>query len=202
MNADNNIRSAIFAFLLLAVPVLTRDWMQAHMARHMLLQMPLLATTGWWLHRAAGTGLQMRLAPWNRHGLTGLILIQCQAALWMIPRALDLALSSLGMELIKYIGWLFSGALLRQSMLQSNLIVQLFVLGNVTMMTAVVSDIYATAPNRLCNFYGIGEQAVTAEGLWWLMLVIGISWVLAAWRNGIFAGDTTALLTTQTDTKG
>jgi hypothetical protein len=202
MNAHNRTPSVIYTLLLLTVLVLTRDWMQAHMARHMLLQMPLLALTGWCLHRAGGTGLQIRLAPWNRDGLTGLILIQCIAAFWMVPRALDLALSSLGMEMAKYTGWLFAGALLRQSMLQSSFIVQLFMLGNVTMMTAVVSDIYATTPNRLCNFYGIGDQAVTAEGLWWLLLAIGFTWVLVAWRSGTFASDSAALQTTHTELKG
>jgi hypothetical protein len=176
--------SLLTALLLLLMLAATRDWMQSQMARHMLLQMPLLAIAGWYVHRAGGAALQARLAPWNRYGLTGLILVQCMAAFWMVPRALDLALSSPVMELAKYLGWIFTGVLLRQSMLQSNVIVQLFMLGNVTMMTAAVSDIYANAPNRLCNFYGAGDQAVTAQGLWMLLAVIGFAWALHIWRSG------------------
>jgi hypothetical protein len=202
MRANGTIHYVIYILVLLSLLAFTREWMQAHMARHMLLQIPLLALTGWSLHRVCGLNLQIKLAPWNQHGLTGLILVQCLAIFWMVPRALDLALSSVSMELIKYAGWLFAGMLLRQSMLQSTFILQLFMLGNVTMMTAVVSDIYATAPNRLCNFYGIDEQAVTAKGLWWMLIGVGIAWALAAWRNGIFPGNSTALPITQTESKG
>lgn len=200
MNAQ---RSSLFAALaLLLALAATRDWMQSHMARHMLLQMPLLAIAGWYLHRASGAALQARLAPWNRYGLTGLILIQCLAAFWMVPRALDLAVSSHIMELAKYAGWIFAGVMLRQSMLQSNVIVQLFALGNVTMMTAAVSDIYANAPNRLCNFYGINDQAVTAQGMWMLLVVMGVAWALQAWRSGVFVGDAALRFTAPADVKG
>jgi hypothetical protein len=184
MTASKTVNRALIAALLILMGLaLTREWMQAHMARHMLLQMPALAIAGWWLHRAGGAALQARLHPWNRYGLTGLIFIQCLAAFWMVPRALDLALSSALMELMKYVGWIVAGVLLRQSMRQSNLMVQVFTLGNVLMMVAAVSDIYATTADRLCNFYSIGDQVSTAQGLWVLLAAITAVWALHVWRQ-------------------
>jgi hypothetical protein len=179
----NMSRSYLLAVLLLLLALaLTRDWMQSHMARHMLLQMPALAVAGWGLHQVGGAALHRHLAPWNRYGLTGLLLIQCMVAFWMVPRALDLALSSSGVELAKYTSWVFTGAMLRQSMLQSHVIAQMFMLGDITLMTAAVSDIYAASPNRLCNYYGLGDQVVTAQGMWMLLTIVGLAWALQAYR--------------------
>ena len=161
-------RNVVFAGALLLALWLTRDWMQAHMARHMLLQMPLLAWSGWLLHASTGKRVQGGLEPWNYYGLSGFLFIQCVAAFWMVPRALDLALVSSTMAGAKVASWILGGFLLRQSAQQSNIIVELFMLGNFAMMTAAVSDIYERAPIRLCNAYVQGDQVATARGLLWL----------------------------------
>jgi hypothetical protein len=169
--------------LLLLVLVFTRDWLQAHMARHMLLQMPALALAGWLIHRASGDQLQNLLSRWNHEGLAGFILVQCVAGFWMVPRALDLALNSPGMELAKYISWIIAGVLLKQSMLQSHVMVQLFMLGNISMMTAAVSDVFANFPGRLCNAYGLTEQAETAKGMLLLLAVVTMAWGINVWKT-------------------
>jgi hypothetical protein len=180
--------------LLLLVLELTRDWLQAHMARHMLLQMPALAFTGWLIHRASGDQLQTLLSRWNYEGLTGFILIQCVAGFWMMPRTLDLALTSSDMALAKYTSWIVAGALLRQSMHQSHVMVQLFFLGNVTMMTAAISDIYLNASVRLCNAYGLTEQTATAKGLLLLLAVVVMIWAINA-RQTYLASKKTSVPT-------
>ena len=182
-------RNVVFASALLLALWLTRDWMQAHMARHMLLQMPLLAWSGWLLHASTGKRVQGWLEPWNYYGLSGFLFIQCVAAFWMVPRALDLALVSSIMAGAKVASWILGGFLLRQSAQQSNIIVELFMLGNFAMMTAAVSDIYERAPIRLCNAYVQGDQVATARGLLWLLLAIFVVWGLRAWRMHAFAED-------------
>lgn len=170
-----------FAGVLLVLLWGARDWMQARMLRHMLLQLPLLACCGCLLHASICEHLRARLAPWNRFGLTGFVLIQSLAALWMVPRILDIAQVSSSMETVKFIVWILAGFLLRQSMHQSNAIVELFMLGNFAMMTAAISDIYENTPYRLCNAYGRSDQAATAQGLLWLLFAVCTLWTLRAW---------------------
>ena len=176
-------RNLIFGGMLLLALWFMRDWMEARMARHMLLQMPALAWCGWLMHGALAADDQSRLNPWNRHGLTGFLLILLLAAFWMVPLALDLALVSPIMLVIKITGWITAGFWLRQSMQQSHIAVQFFMLGNFVMMTAAVSDIYEHAPNRLCNAYGQNDQVVTAQGLLWMAITISTAWVVNVWRS-------------------
>lgn len=183
MNAKRQSFWLIASVLLLVALVLMCDWLQAHMARHMLLQMPALALTGWLIHRAGGDQFQNLLSRWNHEGLAGFVLIQCVAGFWMVPRALDLALSSPGMALAKYTSWIIAGVLLRQSMLQSHVLVQLFMLGNIAMMTAAVSDVYLNSPGRLCNAYGLTEQADTAKGMLLLVAAVTMAWGVNVWKT-------------------
>ena len=157
------------------------DWMQATMARHMLLQMPALACAGWLLHASAAEKLQARLAVWNQYGIFGFVFLQGIAMLWMVPRALDLALVSAPMAGFKIITWVMAGFLLRHSMRQSRTLVQLFMLGNFAMVTSAVSDIYEHAPGRLCNAYGQSDQEITSQGLLWLSVVLAVIWTCALW---------------------
>ena len=173
------------AIALLFVLCISIDWMQATMARHMLLQMPALACAGWLLHASAAENLQARFAAWNQHGILGFVFLQGVAMFWMVPRALDLALVSASMAGLKIISWVIAGFLLRQSMRQSSALVQLFMLGNFTMVSAAVSDIYEHAPNRLCNAYGQSDQAVTAQGLLWLPAALTALWIYALWRGNL-----------------
>jgi hypothetical protein len=173
----------INGFCLVVLLVITRDWMQAHMARHMLVQMPLLALLGWQLALYGGERFQSRLEPFNLYGLSGFLLFQCIAAFWMVPRAIDLVLSTPAMEVAKIVSWLIAGVGLRQSMLQSNSIVQLFMLGNIALMLAAASDGYAAAPTRLCNAYSLQDQMAVANGLLlWLAILVAL-WMLHVWRN-------------------
>lgn len=175
------------AGLLLVILWGARDWMQARMQLHMLLQLPLLACCGCFLHASISEYLRARLEPWNRFGLTGFVLIQSLAALWMVPRILDIAQVSSSMEIVKFIVWILAGVLLRQSMHQSNAIVELFMLGNFAMMTAAISDIYENTPYRLCNAYGLSDQTSTARGLLWLLFTICTLWTLRAWCLHVLA---------------
>ena len=164
------------------------------MARHMLLQMPALACAGWLLHASAAENLQARFAVWNQHGILGFVFLQGVAMFWMVPRALDLALVSAPMAGCKVITWVIAGFLLRQSIRQSNMLVQLFMLGNFAMVTSAVSDIYEHAPGRLCNAYGQSDQEITSQGLLWLSVALAALWIDALWRGnspatrGMFTG--------------
>ena len=176
------LRNWVVALVLLAVLWVSREWMQAHMARHMLLQMPMLAWVGWLFHTCLGGSTEERIKPWNREGLSGFILFQCLTAFWMVPRAIDLALTSPTTAAIKATGWILAGFLLRQSMRQSHPAVQFFMFGNFAMMTAAVSDIYEHAPNRLCNAYRTNDQVVVAHGLVLMLVAMLVVWTLYTWR--------------------
>lgn len=181
---QRNFAAAISLLFALGISL---DWMQAAMARHMLLQMPALACAGWLLHASITENQQARFAVWNQQGILGFVFLQGVALFWMVPRALDLALVSAPMAGFKIITWITAGFLLRQSMRQSNPLLQFFMLGNFTMMTCAVSDIYENAPTRLCNAYGQNDQEITSQGLLWLCGELAVLWVYALSRSDLRA---------------
>lgn len=164
------------ATCLLAALVL-RDWLEAVMLRHMLLQLPLLIAAGWLLAPAAH-GLH-RLAIFDQHGVTGLTALLFISAYWMIPRALELSITSTPFEAAKFFSLLTLGAILPGSLKRANWIVQLFYMGNLSWMTAIAGIQYQNMPQRLCNAYLLDDQVTTGAALVTVSIAIALIW---GWR--------------------
>ena len=154
-------RQCLAAAVLLAtlmVPAL-REWLTASMWRHMVLQFPV------WM------------------GAGALLVVGAVLAVLMVPRVLDLALVSPGIEAAKCGALLLAGALLRLSWRAAGLVVQGFFLGNLLPMTAVVGQLYIDSPLRLCNAYLLDDQARLGEWLVATAAVLAVAWLAQVART-------------------
>ena len=159
---------------ILALPV-SRQTLEAHMATHMLLQIPLLAIAGVLLAHAVGARLQRMLKSYDRHGLSGMLMVLFASSYWMLPRALDAVLASPVMELGKFCSLpLLVGLPLALSWQRVGPIGRSFVLANVISMVAVAGWLYRQSPVRLCNYYLIDQQVLLGDGLLALALLLGL----------------------------
>jgi hypothetical protein len=167
--------AAVALLGLLALPV-ARQTLEASMSAHMLLQYPLLALAGYWLAAALPPRWLARLQRFNAHGITGLLASAMVLAILMIPRVLDLALVDARIALVKALALIFCGAALRLSWRPAGLLLQGFYLGNVLPMMAVVGNLYASSPVRVCNAYLLGDQARLGQLLMGLSAGVALVW--------------------------
>ncbi|WP_407280993.1 hypothetical protein U5817_12650 [Aromatoleum evansii] len=142
------------------------------MARHMLLQFPLLVLAGVALASSLPPRARTSIAAFNAHGLAGLLLCLLVSGFWMIPRALDQALLSPHMELAKFATLLAAGGALQLSWRLAGTIIQTFFIGNWAWMTAVAGLLYQDVSARLCNAYLLDEQVFAGRGLVVLAVVV------------------------------
>lgn len=165
----------------LALPPL-RAGLEAGMAAHMLVQMPLLAAAGALGALALPPGVKRALAAYNAHGLPFTLLAGLVSSYWMLPRALDAALADPWAELAKFISLpLLVGLALALSWRPLGAIGRGFVAANVVSMMAVLGWLYIVSPVRVCNSYRVGEQALAG----WLL--VGAACALAlAWAAPAF----------------
>lgn len=158
----------------IAVAVVFRHWLEASMLRHMLFQLPLLGLCGWSLSS------RWPRPPWSarfdEYGVSGLTALLFISAYWMIPRALELSLTSPLSEAAKIISVLTLGYLLPASLERSPWTVQLFFLGNFGAMMAIAGMQYQEMPQRLCNAYRLDDQVLTGNALVAAAILISILW--------------------------
>lgn len=159
---------ALVGALIIAVLALppVRDALEAQMILHMLLQIPLLALAGGFAAQAVPLRWRASIAQWNQLGITGMVLALMVSTWWMVPRALDGALSSGTMELAKFVSLpLLVGVPVALSWRELPFVGKGFVLANVLPMWAVVGWLYVAAPARLCNYYLVDQQVAAGYGL-------------------------------------
>jgi len=154
-----------------------RQWLEASMWRHMLLQFPLLMLGGVLLTAALPARGRAMVARWNAHGISGLVLTALVLAVLMVPRVLDLALLRPSVEIAKCLALLAAGAALRLSWGPAGRIVQGFFLGNVLPMMAVVGQLYIDSPLRLCNAYLLDDQVRLGQWLIACASAIALLWL-------------------------
>lgn len=182
MNALGNpqSRTVLFGFALAVIAIACRRPLESTMARHMLLQIPLLIAAGSCV--ALGlrhTGIAARagrLRAYDENGITGLFAFLLVSAYWMIPKALDSAAISLAADTGKFVSLLLAGLLLPASLTRANIIIQLFFIGNFASMAAIAGMLYQDTPRRLCNLYLIDDQMITGTGLVILAIAVAVAW--------------------------
>ncbi|MBS1228260.1 MAG: hypothetical protein H6R17_1537 [Proteobacteria bacterium] len=167
----------------LATP-LVRVWFESNMARHMLVQLPLIVLAGYLLADGDAMGRRPWLDAWNRDGLPGLSLALSVTSFWMIPRAIDAARLLPWAEAAKFGSLQAAGAALNCSWRPAGRIVQAFFVGNWCWMAAVAGLLYLRAPTRLCTVYLADEQV--AAGFWLVVaaLLAFLAWGADLWRSG------------------
>ncbi len=159
-------RQATLAALLIAAAILPcRGWLEADMARHMLIEFPLLLLVGLGAAKALPERTLALTVRFNQWGLAGFTFMSLTAAFWMIPVALDETLRNGPAAAAKYASFVAVGMLLPASFQAAPLALQAFFVGNWVWMTATVGLLYQDAPQQLCVNYLIGAQGSTGEGL-------------------------------------
>ncbi len=119
---------AVLASIWLLLVLLSRGWLEAHMARHMLLQFPLLLLGGMLLAGWLPLVWRRRIGYYNQLGLNGMVYASLLTSVWMIPSALDLALAEPGINLAKLCSLFLAGVALRLSWQPAGRVLQGFFL--------------------------------------------------------------------------
>lgn len=178
-------RTAVGGLLLLLMLVPTvRQMTESSMTAHMLIQYPCLMMAGALLVKAVPARWLAALQRWNELGISGLVGSALALALLMIPRVLDLALVDAGVETMKVLALLATGAALSLSWRRAGVVIQAFFLGNVLWMTAVVGLLYQDAVVRVCNAYRLDDQQNLGLALVLIAIGTGVFWsVRTAWSR-------------------
>lgn len=170
--------AALLLLVLLAPPL--RHALQASMTAQMLVQIPLLAAAGVLMARALPAPLSAAIAAWNDHGISGLVLATLASAFWMLPRALDAAVTDPSVAIAKYLSVpLLIGLPLALSWPRMGFVVKgvLLLEGIATLLR--LGWLYLVSPERLCNLYLLDDQ----QRLGRLLLLIGAALFLGlAWQ--------------------
>jgi hypothetical protein len=147
--------------IMLAILALFQPWLEQSMTRHMGIELPLLFIVGWFAARTAGTRLIRALAPWNLAGVPGLTFSMIVMSAWMVPAALDYAVLSPAVAVLKVLSLVVAGILAGSSWQAAGIVIQAFFVMNWFWMTFVVGMLYREAPQQLCSVYLVDEQAHT-----------------------------------------
>jgi len=174
-------RQAMLAALISGAAILSsRSWLEADMARHMLIEFPLLLIAGLATAKALPERAVALIMRFNQLGLAGFTFVSLTAAYWMIPVALDQALLSAPAAAAKYTSFLAAGMLLPFSFQAAPLAMQAFFVGNWVWMTATVGLLYQNTPQQLCVNYLFGTQLAAGEGLVAAAIAIAALWCVYA----------------------
>ena len=176
---------ALIAALIIGVLALppVRAALEGEMILHMLVQIPLLAVAGGIAAASLPCRWRASAASWNGLGVTGTLMALIVSTWWMVPRALDGALSSGIMEVMKFLSVpLFVGAPVALSWGELPFVGKGFVVANVLPMWAVVGWLYIAAPARVCNYYLVDQQVTAGYGL----ILLSIATAVAVVHIGSF----------------
>ena len=156
-----------------------KDWLEIDMARHMLVEFPLLLIAGAAIGSALDERLGAQIERCNRMGLLGFVFASMTLAYWMIPAALDAALLNGWAAAGKYVSLLCSGVLLWRSFRVAPLPLQAFFVGNFAWMTATIGLIYQSLPQQLCLNYLPDAQSSAGRGLVTAAVIAGCTWCVS-----------------------
>jgi len=156
------IGAALFVFL--AVPPVAR-FMESVMVLHMHMQMPLLVVAGLLMAPFVQKRFPGAFERWNPTGIPGILLFAWISCFWLLPRAMDEALTIPGMEIFKFASLPFlAGIPLRDSWRKLGAKGQKWVVGFFAAVFMGMGLLYIFAPVRLCNNYLEIEQLALGWG--------------------------------------
>lgn len=174
-------------YLLLATPA-ARGWLESTMTGHMLLQIPLLAAVGIVSSRLLPARCQDALLAAVGGAIPCVLTALFVSSYWMLPRALDAALTDPLLEIAKFLSLpLLVGLPFGLAWKRLDVIGRGFVWTNAFSMLAVLGWLYIAAPVRLCNNYLVDQQG---QAGWWMVRLALL--LFAWWLGNLFVGDSPA----------
>lgn len=169
-----------FGIATIIVVALAHTWLEASMARHMIIQLPSLFIAGWLL---CGRKTPIKfLSKFDAHGLTSFVFAISVASYWMIPRALELATKMLPYEAAKFVTITLAGGLIASALKRANQIIQIFFIGNFCAMTAIFGLLYQDQLEQLCNSYTVDDQSFAGTGLVIIASTVPLLWCASQYR--------------------
>lgn len=201
----NSIKKNSYILLLIAIVLLTlswffKDYLQASMALHMLVQIPMIMFAGVFFslylsyqilsnnHPSNNIhlnqfksykALSKHLKKFNQLGISGFLFVSLVSMYWMIPKALDQVLISQYAQLSKYLSVFIAGLVIHVSYKASHTVVRLFFIGAICWTMAIVGLLYQETDVRLCNFYLISDQQWAGRGLVILAIILPTCWIIS-----------------------
>lgn len=157
-------------------------WLEATMARHMLLEYPLLVASGAMAAQALPRRVWRRLRRLNPGGVPGLLLALAWMAAAMVPRVVDAAVADAGANAIKVLFLLGAGAAAALSWRAAGRAGQAFAIGNAAWMTATAGVLLRETPTRVCAQYLEGDQWRTGWGLVAVAVLGSAVWLAREFR--------------------
>jgi len=158
--------------LLILPPI--KDYLESYMLLHMLVQLPLLILSGWLIGKITEHKSINFLGIWNTNGVPGIILFVFITMYWMLPRALDEAVTISYIEIFKFVSLPLAGFFLRDSWEKIQALGRGFIFLNYLSMFGLMAWLYIDSPIQICNNYLETQQ----KALGWGFLIITIGMVL------------------------
>ncbi|MRH42553.1 hypothetical protein GH741_07635 [Aquibacillus halophilus] len=151
-------------YIFLALPPVA-NLLESIMIVHMHMQMPLLVASGFLMAGFFQLKFPNFLEKWNSNGIPGIILFVIIWSYWMLPRAMDEAITLQVVELFKFISLPFlAGVPLRDSWKKLSSIGKDIVYLYFIIMFIVMAWIYIGSESQLCNNYLLVEQKTLGWG--------------------------------------
>ena len=160
-----------------------RSLIEQSMTWHMVIQMPILFASGWFLMSGGWDIKKISLGHWNRFGLTGFIAAQFIITYWMLPISIDRAVVMPQVDFFKLLSLIASGALVKTSISRSPAVLQLFFVGYIVSMLITTGVFLATTERRLCNAYSMESQLSAGYGVVALGIALACAWAFRINRN-------------------
>lgn len=160
-----------------------RSLIEQSMTWHMVIQMPILFASGWFLMSSGWEIKKTSLGHWNQFGLTGFIAAQFIITYWMLPISIDRAVVMPQVDVFKLLSLIASGALVKTSISRSPAVLQLFFVGYIVSMLITTGVFLATTERRLCNAYSMESQLSAGYGVVALGIALACAWAFRINRN-------------------
>ncbi|MCC3355580.1 hypothetical protein [Bacillus sp. REN16] len=173
----------ILLLLFVSVPYV-RLMLEASMVATMLIQIPLLVVSGYFLAKGFPKKWQTFFLFFNGNGIAGILITLFILTYWSLPRSIDAALNDPLMEFAKYISLPFlAGLFLYYSWQLLGPISKAFIWANMISMIFVMSWLYLASPARLCNNYLVTEQQELGKA----MFILGMG-ICIVFMGRVFIG--------------
>lgn len=158
----------LYIFLMLP-PVI--EITESIMVIHMHMQMPLLIIVGMLFTPFLKERFPSFFEKWNENGIPGILLFFIVLSYWMIPRAMDDALTSIPVEVFKFISLPFlAGVPLRDSWRKLTPLVKKVLYVLLVLEFGILGWLYIFSDTQLCNNYVIAEQ----QALGWTFVIFAV----------------------------
>jgi len=179
MSSRRLFAAAWALWLILWLPAIRRV-LESDMTLHMAVQVPLLIALGTLL--AASCRREPRwLAEADWLGIPGIVAVTLGTSFWMLPRALDQAVSDPWVDLVKFLSLpLLVGVPLGLSWRRMPPLGRAFIWANFIAKLGAIGGLYLAAPTRLCAYYRLDQQELAGWTLIAVAVALGITWFVAA----------------------